>query len=208
MERARTSILRSRVVAASSAPGDSDRRAAVRYNDDSNWRGGFASRTNPRKPTVGLARRARQTSGGAEQVVDALRPIDVDDLLPKLSRDALILLSSEGPRQLGEVDVATIHQRRGDSLKNGAIVGAVAGTAYFATMLAIFKDSDGGDVIVPTAIAGGVLFGGMGAAAGVGLDALISRRQVIYAKSVGRSRATVSPMFGRGGRGAIVTVRF
>jgi hypothetical protein len=126
----------------------------------------------------------------------------------KLSCDALILLTSEGPRQLGEVDVATITQRRGDSLKNGAIVGAVAGTAYFATMLAIFKDSDGGDVIVPTAIAGGVLFAGMGAAAGVGLDALISRRQVIYAKSVGRSRATVSPMFGRGGRGAIVTVRF
>ena len=126
----------------------------------------------------------------------------------KLSRDALILVTSAGPRQLGEVDVATISQRRGDSLKNGAIIGAVAGTAYFVTMVALLSDSDGGDVIIGTAIAGGVLFAGMGAAAGVGIDALITRRQVIYQKPAGRSRVSVSPLFGHRRRGAAVTVRF
>ena len=126
----------------------------------------------------------------------------------KLSRDALILVTPAGPRQLGEVDVATISQRRGDSLKNGAIIGAVAGTAYFVTAAALLRDSDGGDVIIPTAIAGGVLFAGMGAAAGVGIDALISRRQVIYQKPAGRSSFSVSPVFGHGRRGAAVRVTF
>jgi hypothetical protein len=125
-----------------------------------------------------------------------------------LSRDALILVTSAGPRQLGEVDVSTISQRRGDSLKNGAIIGAVAGTAYFVTMAAILSDSDGGDVIIHTAVAGGVVFAGMGAAVGVGIDALIARRRVIYQKPAGRGRVSVSPVFGHGRRGAVVTVKF
>ena len=107
----------------------------------------------------------------------------------KLSRDALILVTSAGPQQLGEVNVATISQRRGDSLKNGAIIGAVAGTVYFLTLAALLRDTDGGDVIVSTAVAGGVLWAGMGAAAGAGIDALISRRQVIYQRPAGRNQS-------------------
>ena len=126
----------------------------------------------------------------------------------KLSADALILVTSAGSRQLGEVDVAAITQRRGDSLKNGAIIGAVAGTAYFVTGLALLAGIDDGEVIIPTAIAGGVLFAGLGAAAGVGIDALISGRRVIYQKPAGRSTVSVSPVFGHGRQGAAVTVKF
>jgi hypothetical protein len=126
----------------------------------------------------------------------------------KLSRDALILVTSAGPRQLGDADVATISQRRDDSVVNGAIIGAVAGTAYFLTAAALLRDSDGGDVIIPTAVAGGLLFAGLGAAAGAGIDALISRRQVIYRKPAGRSGISISPVFGHGRRGAAVTVTF
>jgi hypothetical protein len=127
--------------------------------------------------------------------------------LGKLSRDELILVDSAGPRLLGEVDVATISQRRDDSLTNGAIIGAVAGTAYFATAAALLQDSDGGEVIISTAILGGVFCAGIGAAAGVVIDALISRRHVIYQKPA-RSRVSVSPVFGHGRRGAAVTVKF
>ena len=81
--------------------------------------------------------------------------------LGKLSRDELILVNSAGPRLLGEVDVATISQRRDDSLTNGAIIGAVAGTAYFATAAALLRDRDGGEVIISSAIAGGVLSRGL-----------------------------------------------
>jgi hypothetical protein len=126
----------------------------------------------------------------------------------KLSRDTLILVTEAGARQFGEVEVAKIRQRRDDSLRNGAIIGAVAGTAYFLTGLALLGDGDGGEVIVSTAVAGGVLFAGMGAAAGMGIDALIARRQVIYRKPTGENRVSVSPLFGHGRRGAAVTMTF
>ena len=126
----------------------------------------------------------------------------------KLSRDALILMTSDGPRQLAEAEVITISQRRDDSVMNGAIIGAVAGTAYFLTAAALLVDSDGGDVIIPTAIAGGVLFAGLGAAAGAGIDAMISGRHVIYQKSAGQRSVSVAPIFGHARRGAAVTMKF
>ena len=76
------------------------------------------------------------------------------------------------------------------------------------TELALLAGIDDGDVIIPTAIAGGVLFAGLGAAAGVGIDALISGRQVIYQKPAGRSTVSVSPVLGHGRQGAAVMVRF
>jgi hypothetical protein len=42
----------------------------------------------------------------------------------------------------------------------------------------------------------------------VGIDALITRRQVIYQKPAGETRVSVSPLFGHGRRGAAVTVTF
>jgi hypothetical protein len=126
----------------------------------------------------------------------------------KVSREALIFGTSMGPRQLGEADVATIRQRRQDSLKNGAIIGAVSATAFFVTVGTLLRDRDGGDVIVSSAIAGGVLFAGMGAAAGLGIDALITRRQLIYQKPAGRRSVSVSPVFGHGRRGGAVNITF
>jgi hypothetical protein len=126
-----------------------------------------------------------------------------------LSRDALILVTSDGPRQLSEVEVASISQRRGDSLKNGAIIGAVAGAGYFLTAVAIFSTiEDDGDIIMPAAVVSGLTCAGLGAAIGVGIDALISRRQAIFQKPAGGSRISASPVLGRGRRGMAVTVEF
>jgi hypothetical protein len=133
---------------------------------------------------------------------------EAEGRIEKLSRDALTLVTPAGSRDLREVDVAQIRQRRDDSLKNGAIIGAVAGTAYFLTAAALLGDSDGGEVIVSTAFAGGVVFAGMGAAAGAGIDALITRQQVIYRNPSAENRVSVSPLFGHGRRGAAVTVKF
>ena len=172
---------------------------------------------------LALRRRNSRRGAGCRLVVrpahrsvkpgDKISVVDVtgreaDGRIGTLSRDTLTLVTEAGPRLLGEGDVAQIRQRRDDSLKNGAIIGAVAGTAYFVTAAALLRDSDGGDVIVGTAIAGGVLFAGMGAAAGVGIDALIARRQVIYQKPGGGSRVSVSPLFRHGRRGAAVSVKF
>jgi hypothetical protein len=145
---------------------------------------------------------------GDRITVDDVTGTEVEGRIGKLSRATLTLITEAGPRQFGDVEVARIRQRRDDSLTNGAIIGAVAGTAYFVTMGALLSDSDGGDVIVSTAVAGAVLFAGMGAAAGVGIDALITRRQVIYQKPAGAKGVILSPLIGHGRRGAAVTVRF
>ena len=133
---------------------------------------------------------------------------EAEGRIGKLSRDTLTLVTNAGPRQFSELDVARIRQRRDDSLLNGAIIGAVAGTAYVLTALALLGDSDGGDMIVGAAVAAGVMFAGLGAAAGVGIDALITRRQVIYQKPAGENKVSVAPLFGHGRRGAAITVRF
>jgi hypothetical protein len=131
-----------------------------------------------------------------------------DGRIGLLTGDTLTLATPAGLRNLAEADVTEIRQRRQDSLTNGAIIGAAAATGYFLTMLAIFGDDDGGGVLVGPAIAGGVMFAGMGAAAGVGIDALITRKQTIYRKNSRPSKLTVSPLVGRGRRGVAVSVRF
>lgn len=68
--------------------------------------------------------------------------------------------------------------------------------------------SDGGDPIPAGIVTGMVVFTGMGAAAGAGIDALITRRQVIYRKFPGEKGFSVSPLLGRGRRGAAVTLTF
>jgi hypothetical protein len=146
-------------------------------------------------------------SGDKITVVDAAG-VKAEGRIGILSRDRLTLSTPAGPREFGEQDVAEIRQRRGDSLKNGAIIGAVAGTAFYVTMAAIASSIDEGDVIVGTAIAGGVIFAGVGAAAGAGIDALITHRQVIYRRAGSGSRVGVAPLLGPGRRGVAVRVRF
>jgi hypothetical protein len=145
---------------------------------------------------------------------DSVRLIDAtgretNGRIARVLRDVLIVETPAGPRQLGESEVVTITQRRGDSLKNGATIGGVAGAAYFATMMAIFSQyNDGGDVIVVTAVTTGALMVGLGAAVGVAIDALIARQQVIFQKAASPRRVTVSPLVGQGRRGAAVTISF
>jgi hypothetical protein len=148
---------------------------------------------------------------------DKVTVVDVNGMaaegwIMKLSRDTLTLANPAGERDIREADVLQIRKKRHDSLKNGAIIGAVASAACFGTMLVIgeaggFGDTGGG-LIVSSAIRGGVFFVGLGAAAGVGIDALIVRRAVIFRKPAGRTTITMSPILGPGRRGAAITVRF
>ena len=130
----------------------------------------------------------------------------------QLTRDTLTLVTPAGARELVEADIEQIRQRRRDSLRNGAIIGAVAAVACYSGLMVIaqaggFGDTGGG-LIVSSVIRGGVLWAGIGAAAGAGIDALIERRQVIYRKPGGGNRVGVSPLFGGGRRGAAITVTF
>lgn len=125
-----------------------------------------------------------------------------------LSNDRLMLITSAGPRELSEADVTRIRQRRRDSLKNGALIGAASAGAFFLAMATIVPTGDGGDVIVSSAIRGAVRFVALGAASGAGIDALITRSPVIYRKPGPAVCVRITPLLGRGRQGAAVTVRF
>jgi glucokinase len=126
-----------------------------------------------------------------------------------LSRDELTLITEAGARQLAERDVARIRQRRSDSVQNGAIIGAAAGAGYGLAMLVLLASMDDGGGPIPAGVVTGmVVFTGLGAAAGAGIDALITRRQVIYEKRGGGGQVSISPMFLGGRRGVAVSVKF
>jgi hypothetical protein len=126
-----------------------------------------------------------------------------------LSRDRLTLVTPAGPRELSEADVLQIRQRRGDSLKNGALIGAAVGAGGSLALLAIANHHlSGSDVIPAGHVSAMVFLPGLGAAAGVGIDALITRQHVIYRTPPSGPRFSVSPLLVPGRRGAAVTVRF
>jgi hypothetical protein len=102
----------------------------------------------PRVEAQGVASSFDQLSvlvkpGERITVVD-LAGREAEGRIGMLSRDRLTLVTPFGSRELGEVDVAQIRQRRGDPLQNGAIIGAAAGVGYGMALLAIVASADDG----------------------------------------------------------------
>jgi hypothetical protein len=97
------------------------------------------------------------------------------------------------------------------------MIRTTIGTAVFLLLCAgvtrvdaqnVASMSDGGGPIPIGVVTGMMVFRGMGAAAGAGIDALITRRQVIYEKPGGGGQVSVSPLFLDGRRGVAVSVTF
>jgi hypothetical protein len=127
-----------------------------------------------------------------------------------LSPSSLTLLAGGARREWAENDVTTIRQRRADSLGNGAIYGLAIGAGFAATLLAVVAAVDehegvsGSDVAI---ILGA--YGAIGAGAGVGVDALIRRRHVIYQRpSTSGVQVEVAPWLTSQRKGVRVTLRF
>ena len=120
-----------------------------------------------------------------------------------LSPSALGLVVDGVRRDFRAAQVHTIRQRRPDSLKDGAWFGFAVGAAVGATAFIAKYD-----------IAGryAAMFFGLYAAAGtgigVGLDALVPSRQVIYQSAGTARRVTVAPLVTRDRRGLAVAVGF
>lgn len=127
-----------------------------------------------------------------------------------LSPSSLSLLAEGARREWTEHDVTTIKQRRADSLGNGAIYGLAIGAGVAATLLAVVaaadedEDVSGSDVAI---ILGA--YGAIGAGAGVGVDALIKRRHVIYQRpSASGLQVGIAPWLTSQRKGVRVTLSF
>lgn len=128
-----------------------------------------------------------------------------------LSRSSLRLMTKISTRDLSESDVFKIRQWRHDSLKNGALIGAgvgfglgLAGVISDCRSSGLFSDC-GGEVVGIVA-----LFTGVGAAIGVGIDALIPSKETIYigGTRTSLSRIKVKPILDHSRKGVAVAFSF
>lgn len=97
-----------------------------------------------------------------------------------------------------------------DGLANGALIGLGAGAAF--GLLASTAGTDDCDYYFDTCgprwvVGSTLVFGGLGVAIGVGVDALIHRDRVIYRRGAAR-QTRVAPVLGRGVAGAVVSVNW
>ena len=120
-----------------------------------------------------------------------------------LSPTALGLLTDGARHDFREAHIDTISQMRQDTLRNGAWFGLAVGAAIGATYFIPKYD-----------IAGryATMFFGLWAAAGtgvgVGLDALVRSRKVIYQPTGAARRVTVAPLLARHRRDLAVSFGF
>ena len=160
---------------------------------------------------------AQGIAGSFEQLQLLVRPGDTVTLTDTSGREAtgkiadltssmLVLMEKGSRRELSEREVTTIRQRRSDSLANGAIWGLAVGGLLATGMVAAFWEGD--DDIGPAAV-GVALYSGVGAGIGAGVDALITRRHVIYQRrSTSAVEIGIVPLMTDQRKGALVSVRF
>jgi hypothetical protein len=118
-----------------------------------------------------------------------------------LSSSTLTLDVGRQVRELRGSDVVTLRQRRGDSLKNGALIGLATGGAVGMVTCGMCHVGPG--------LGAAAVYGGIGAGIGVGIDALI-RGQVTIFQRPGAAGAKVSvvPQFARSHQSVAVSLKF
>jgi len=119
---------------------------------------------------------------------------EIKGKITSLAAEALAL-KADGSRTFSAADVRLVEERRGDSLLNGGLIGfGIGGVGFGLTCLATIDDQDRGWCALVT-----VVYGGIGAAAGVAVDALIPGKKIVVYRAPApggarTSRLSVSPL--------------
>lgn len=123
---------------------------------------------------------------------------EVSGRLLRLDPDSLVLLVGDTERRVDAARVRRI-EKRGDSLRNGAFIGAIVGAAMgvIVTGIADCPGSDPGGSCPGARAAGFVLSTGAYAAIGAGIDALIVGRTTLYEAPAASPRSARTPHRGR-----------
>jgi hypothetical protein len=163
---------------------------------------------------------AQEVAGSFDQLRVLVKPGDTitvtDDAgrettgrIGELSSSSLALLVGDQRRDLQASDINTIRQRRSDPLANGAKWGFGIGASLgLLAGLAVLNEYDNGDSAAFVVFAS-LLYGGIGAGVGVGIDAMIAGNQVIYARrSASAARFGAKPILTRQRQGAMLAIGF
>jgi hypothetical protein len=128
----------------------------------------------------------------------------IDSLAPEA-----ITLKGDGPTTFVAGDVRLISERRRDSLANGALIGLAVGGV--GTGLACLASADGQDEGWCGLAA--LVYGGIGAGIGVGIDALIPGKKLVAYRAPGsagspQSRLSIAPVVAPRAKGVAVSLAF
>jgi len=120
------------------------------------------------------------------------------------SESLLLLRIGSEIRRFEAAEIRSVHIRKEDSLVNGTLLGAAVGGGLTSLL---FLDNECRDD--PVCYKAVVVYAGLGAVAGLAIDALIHGTTVIYdAASRSQRPIRVVPMTGGGRRGIGVMIRF
>jgi len=168
--------------------------------------------------STSLECRAQQASS-LEQLQVLVKPGDsiyitnssgatVKGRLSDLTPSSLRLIVNGTSRDFAQPDIREIRQWRGDSLKNGALIGAgvAAGLSTTAAIICGVEGECGSGM----AVAAVAFYTGIGAAIGVGIDALIPSKRTVY-RSLNASISKtldIRPIVSRSNKGVKVAFSF
>jgi hypothetical protein len=160
---------------------------------------------------------AQQLAGSFEQLRVLVKPgekirvIDragqeVRGTVAELSSSSLALVVAGERRQFVESDIDAIRARRADPLANGTKWGLAVGGG-FGLLVGISFAAEVGDsgAVIPVFA---LIYGGLGAGVGAGIDALISGDHIIFARSGSSAKVAVRPILTPGRAGVRASVTF
>jgi hypothetical protein len=134
---------------------------------------------------------------------------EVSGRITDLSASALAMTVDGRPREWRETEVATITHRRQDSLLNGALIGLGVGAATAAVGSAVWAANTVGETSAGSVAGVIAIYGGLGAAIGTGVDAMITKHYVIFDRQPGSGvTVNVAPQLGPGRAGARLSIGF
>jgi len=105
--------------------------------------------------------------------------VEVGGRLLELDADGLALLVDDVRRRYDRSNIRRI-DRRGDSLRNGAVIGAVIGAGFGALLSGMADCPSGGAGCAAARLSFVIVNTGLYAGMGVGIDALVAGRTTIY----------------------------
>jgi hypothetical protein len=126
--------------------------------------------------------------------------------IDRLSASSISVIVDGSSRTLEEREILKIRQRKDDRLSDGARSGFIAGAAV-GLLAGLSLREYGGNTFVVTAA---LLYGGIGAGMGVGIDAMVTHDRTIYDARVRSSSANISvaPMMTPERKGVALSLRF
>jgi hypothetical protein len=161
------------------------------------WRGtapvtaillGTSPPANAQAPADAWAAAHERVELGESVIVEAAGTPRQTGLLQSLSPDGLTVMVAGEARFIRRDDVQKLW-KRGDSKWNGFLIGAGATGVVMGGFLAALCDNDcGGEAVAGTAI-----YAGLGGLVGVGVDALIVGKTLVYKRPAG---VAVAPIVG------------